>query len=113
VDGPGCSKIPSARNTPSNVRGEKGKTWSQRPPHLIIVLGLGLISALPQINSSQLGSFLSGSGVSLLSGRGGAEWKCVDVELGRSCVGEGDSGLLDWRGVGTWAECERGAWGGS
>jgi hypothetical protein len=82
----GGSILPSVYTYPSNERGEKGKTWSQRPPH-VILFGLGLrsshhpYSASDQLISSQLNQI----GVPLLfatQGRGGAEWRCVDFELG-------------------------------
>jgi len=56
--------------------------------HVKIAFGLGngdrLISEQCQINSAQLSSFhfMSGSGVPLLSGRGGAGSRCVDSQTG-------------------------------
>jgi len=39
---------------------------------------------LPQINTAQLNSIVSGSASLCCRGaRGGAEWRCVDFELGR------------------------------
>jgi hypothetical protein len=65
-------------NTVKATGGEGKEMVSERPPSEIM-LELGFISALPQIDSSQLSSFrvwnrtvplLSGAG----AGRGGAEW---------------------------------------
>jgi hypothetical protein len=59
-------------------------------------------------NSSQLSSFVLESGVPLLSGagRGGAEWRCVDFELGRGrggalrACGSGKVNACAGRGLG-------------
>ena len=50
---------------------EKGKTWSQRHPPSVIMFGLEFISALSQINLSQLNSICAQIGASFVVGRVG------------------------------------------
>jgi hypothetical protein len=61
----------------------------------MIKFGQGFVSALPQISSSQLSSFVSGSGVHLLSGAGaqsGDIWRwrrrcaCIGSDIGAPSV---------------------------
>lgn len=71
---------------------------SETPPYMIM-FGLGLTSALPQISSSQLSSFVSGSGVLCCRARG-AEWRWVDFEVGGVRGGGDRVNALKYHSVG-------------
>jgi hypothetical protein len=70
------------------LRGEGKDMVSERPPCNPVGTGTQIIAALPQhqINSSQLNSIACGSGVHLLSGTGGTEWRYGDFEVGGARV---------------------------
>jgi hypothetical protein len=83
--GVGISPPPIA--IPQRTLTGEGKDMVQETPPPVILFGLGLVSALPQINSSQLKPIhvqimhpfvCRARG---LRARGGAEWRCVDFEL--------------------------------
>lgn len=86
--------------------GGEGKEMVPETPYLKSCwTGTQIKSSLPQpqINSSQLSSFLSGSCVPLVGRAGALRWRCVDFELRRSAhVGACGNEAIRGQGRGVW-----------